>query len=484
MSLLLPERRGVQAPRFLTAPPRVSSAAPEVIGLCESAGVALDPWQKADLEVVCGEREDGTWAAFEAALIDQRQNGKGVEVMARQLGGLFLFGERLQTHTAHRLDTCLEHFFRVRDVIEGTPDFLRRTKRIINTNGAEAIVLMSGQRLLFKARSKEAGRGFSGTTIYLDEALYLMLKSLGAMIPTLSAQPNPQLIFSSSFPKEGVEGEVLRRLIRRGRAGTSARLAYIEYSAEMPLPGEDLAKVARDRRRWYQANPALGIIRADGTGLTEEMTENELDAMPLEDFLLERLGIWFDPDSGEEPEHVLGRERWKACKDPSSVATEPMRLALDVAVDRGHAAFAVAAPSQNGGTHLEVVDYRAGTDWIIQRATSKPTPGPLLVAAKSPASTFTEALRAKGVEVQEVTVEEHAEGCANLFDDVQAGRVRHLGQSELDAAVKAAEKRFYGNESYLWSRSKSSGDICPLVAVTLAAWAVAQADAEPFFITT
>jgi hypothetical protein len=50
--------------------------------------------------------------------------------------------------------------------------------------------------------------------------------------------------------------------------------------------------------------------------------------------------------------------------------------------------------------------------------------------------------------------------------------------------VRAAEKRFYGAETFMWDRRRSGGDICPLVAVTLAAWAVAEADVEPFFITT
>jgi hypothetical protein len=44
----------------------------------------------------------------------------------------------------------------------------------------------------------------------------------------------------------------------------------------------------------------------------------------------------------------------------------------------------------------------------------------------------------------------------------------------LTEAVKQAERR-YVVDVWLWTRSKSTGDICPLVAVTIAKWAANQA---------
>lgn len=61
----------------------------------------LDEWQRFALDCMLGERADGKWAAFETALIVPRQNGKGSVLEARELAGLFLFGEQLILHSAH-----------------------------------------------------------------------------------------------------------------------------------------------------------------------------------------------------------------------------------------------------------------------------------------------------------------------------------------------------------------------------------------------
>jgi phage terminase large subunit-like protein len=210
-------RLGVREPRFLHLPPAASSAGPEAIELAASAGLMLDPWQQ---DVLCGglgERPDGKWAATEVGLVVPRQDGKGAIFEALELAGLFLFDDwRLLTHTAHRVDTCLEHFRRVRELVEGTPDLSRRVRTIRNANGQESIELTDGTRLNFKARSKGAGRGFSGDLVVLDEAFYL--QDLGGMIPTMAARVNPQVWYGSSAPLPREESNILRRLVHRGRA--------------------------------------------------------------------------------------------------------------------------------------------------------------------------------------------------------------------------------------------------------------------------
>jgi hypothetical protein len=61
-----------------------------------------------------------------------------------------------------------------------------------------------------------------------------------------------------------------------------------------------------------------------------------------------------------------------------------------------------------------------------------------------------------------------------------AKSLRHLGQPELDAAVAAAATRDVGDAGRTWGRRVAAGDISPLVAVTLAAWA-ASAGPQQFF---
>lgn len=149
-----------------------------------------------------------------------RQNGKNGILMVRELAGLVLFDEQLQTHTAHRFDTALEHYRLMKALFTEWDDLRRRVRRITEGNGKESIELLTGARLNFKARSKGSGAGTSGDLIVFDEAWYL--KELGSMTPSGSARPNPQVWFTSSGPRPTIESEPLRRMVRRGRALAAA----------------------------------------------------------------------------------------------------------------------------------------------------------------------------------------------------------------------------------------------------------------------
>ncbi len=58
-------------------------------------------------------------------------------------------------------------------LITGCAPLARRVKKISYGNGEEAIELQTGQRLIFKARTKTGGRGLSGDKVVLDEAFAL-----------------------------------------------------------------------------------------------------------------------------------------------------------------------------------------------------------------------------------------------------------------------------------------------------------------------
>jgi hypothetical protein len=226
----------VQAPRFRVRPERASSAGPEAVELAASAGLILDPWQEAWLDDALSETADGRWAAFEAALIVPRQNGKGSVLEALELAGLFLFDEQLILHSAHEFKTAQEAFRRVLTLIQSTPDLDRLVQRVRTSHGEEGVELRSGQRLRFVARSTGSGRGFSGDRVILDEAYNLSGDAMAALLPTLSARPNPQLIYTSSAPLDRDESAVLRRLCKRGRAQARGEaptsMTYTEFCAD------------------------------------------------------------------------------------------------------------------------------------------------------------------------------------------------------------------------------------------------------------
>lgn len=473
MSLLSAER--VAAPRYRTVPPAATSAGQEAVELAASAGLVLDPWQAADLCDFLGETPDGRWAAFECGLIVPRQNGKGGVLEARELAGLFLFGEDLIIHSAHEFKTAQEAFRRVLGLIQSTRDLEKRVMRVRTSHGEEGVELRSGQRLRFVARSGGSGRGFSGDCVILDEAYRLAMAALAALFPTMSARPNPQLYYTSSAPLPIEDSTVLRRLCKRGRAGGSERLAYIEYSAEGVASLDDPASLDSPEAV-EAANPALGIR------ISMDFVRSERQAMDDEAYGRERLGLWLDSD--ERAQWAVPAEDWALCESTRSGPVGQVAFALDVSPNRSSSAIAVAAGSGLGGTHVEVtsdedgvVDHRQGTDWVVERAASlqKRWGGAVAVAQGSPADSLRTALVDAGLVEGEtllvVPTADHAKACGSLYDAAVEHTLRHLGQPGLTAAVAGAATRPYG-DAWLWSRRHSSSDITPLVAATLAKWAL------------
>lgn len=443
------------APRFRTGPkPHSLEAAHEAVELAASAGLILDPWQVADLEHGLGERVDGKWAAREVAEICPRQNGKGSIIEAIELAGLFLFGEDLILHSAHEFKTAQEAFRRIWGLIEATPDLEQLVYRKLQNNNDLSIELKSGQRLRFVARTGGSGRGFSGDRIILDEAFNLPDRAVSALFFTMSARPNPQVWYTSSAPLLEVYSTVLRRICKRGRSGDPG-LAYTEYCA---LPGADLD----DREAWAQANPGFPHRISEETIVAER-------AMVLdEDFARERLGLWLTDE--DLANRVIPADAWLACVDPAHEHRGPLAYALDVSPDGASASVGVS-----DGCHLEVVKHGEGTAWVVPECDAhKGGFAELVMDSAGPAGALVAPLEAAGVTVRQVTSREHQAACGSFLTAVMDGTVRHLDQPVLNAATANADRRDIGDGGWLWSRKRSSVDISPLVAVTLARWAATQ----------
>jgi len=452
-------RIGAQRPRVSNVPPSSSSSGAEAVELAASAGLILDDWQRHALVCALGERPDslGTWAAFEVGLVVPRQCGKGGVLEARELAGLFLFGEQLILHSAHEFKTAAEAFRRVLALVENCDDLRRNVKKVRTSHGDEGIELMTGQRLRFVARSTGSGRGFSGDCVILDEAYKLPQEALGALLPTLSARPNPQLWYASSAGHR--DSDVLRSLRDRGMAGDAPGLCYLEWSA-------DPATALDDPEGWAQANPALGIR------ISSEHVARELAAMPEAEFRRERLGIW---DDAEGESGALPSDAWAGLFDRDSRPGDPVSFGLDVSPE-GFASIAVAGSRGDGLTHVEVVEHRPGTLWVADRLADlarRWAPSTIVLDVGSPAGALLPELDARGLRLTKVAGREMAQASVAFAAAIHNGSIRHLDQPDLNAAVNAAKRRQVGD---LWAfgRRGSFTDISPLIAASLAAWGHAQ----------
>ncbi len=454
---------GAQRPRLWSVPPcSISSAGAEAVDLAAQAGLVLDPWQQFVLEQSLGEQADGRWAAFEVGVIVSRQNGKGAILEARELAGLFLFNERLILHSAHEFKTAAEAFLRIRRLVEDNPDFEREVSRVRTAAGAEAIELKSGQRLRFVARSNGSGRGFTGDLVILDEAYNLGDEAMAALLPTLSARPNPQVWYTSTAGQE--TSVQLGRVRERGLAGNDPSLAFFEWSVDPDrYDREDPAAVAL-------ANPGIGIR------ISQEYVAKERAALAPTMFDRERLGVGDYPTDMSDAWSVISKAGWDGLADNAAELEDPVAFGLAVHPEARNASIAVSGGRGDGHVFVELVEYRPGTSWVKDRLVELDKqwdPCAIVVDAGSPAGSLIPELKNEGLRIVEPRAREVAQSCAQLYDAVTDSKtLRHLGdvasQKPVRAALAAAQKYPLG-DSWRWDR-RLPVDQSPLEAVTLAAW--------------
>ena len=291
---------GDQRPRIASVPPSVWSEGERVAELAAAVGLHLDDWEQWVLEQGLGRAADEKWSAFEKALIVARQNGKGAILEALELAALFLddFGVELILHSAHEFKTASEAFRRIQARIDNHPSFRRRVRQVYLQRGAESIELRNGKRLRFIARSSGSGRGFSADLVILDEAYELGDDAMAALLPTLSARPNPQIWYTSTA---GLPTSVqLGRVRERGLSGSDPSLAFMEWSADPDHydPG--------DPADWARANPGLGIR------ISAEHVAKERAALGPDEFARERLSIGDYPTGTAGSWDVIAEDAWSS----------------------------------------------------------------------------------------------------------------------------------------------------------------------------
>lgn len=472
-------------PAFANVPPYSGTLGPEVADLADLAGFPPDPEQRLILDAVFALDSAGRRsAAFETAVIACRQNLKTGVFKQAALGWLFVTGERLIVWSAHEFRTAQEAFRDLEELVSGS-DYLRReVKNIYRGNGDEAIELLSGSRVIFKTRTKGGGRGLTGDKVILDEGFALRPMHMGALLPTLSARPDPQVLYGSSAGL--AESDVLRGLRDRGRAGTDKRLAYFEWCAPAPSvacqAGDGCSHALNavgcgcdDPGCWQAANPAMG------RRITAEYIAAERRALPPAEFGRERMGWWDDPAEGFSP---LSFDVWRLQADPRSQVTGRVALGFQVRPDLSAAAVAVAGRRPDGLGHGEVVEHRAGTGWLVDRLVelaARWDPVVTVLNASGQSVSVLRDLTERGFDAVPpgkdpgpgkrrlwvLGSREYAQACGALVRDVTDGGWRHLAQRPLDDAVEAVRTRPL-EDAYAWSSKNSGADISPLEAVTVA----------------
>jgi len=465
-------RKGAQLPRIESVPRFSDSLGDDVADFAaELAGLELDPWQRHVLVNSLGLNASGGWAAFRAALVVPRQNGKNALIEAREIAGLFLLGERLIIHTAHEYATARESMLSLMNRIKASPELMKQVKGFegdldkdfsgMKTGNDPGITLKNGNRLVYRARSKGSGRGFTGDLVILDEAYALKMDEMAALLPTMAAKSvsgNPQVWFTSSAGMP--ESDLLASMRQEGIDRSSDRLAYFEWSAP------DDAK-PDDREGWYTANPGLGYR------ISEEFIRDEFDTLVIAEgedsqFKRERLGIWAKLGG----ESVFASGVWSGLADADSMPGPALVFAVEVAGNRESASIALLSVRADGLTHVEVVENRLGTSWIGSRLAelqAKWSPLAIVAVAGGHVDSLIPSWKRDGVRVKLIRFTEYVQACGVVHDLIVQGKLRHLDDAVLNGAVDGVKQKFYRDgASWYWSRASSNTDITSLVAVTVA----------------
>jgi len=484
---------GVQVPRIEFLPESVAdyAAGDAACELAAACGLNLYAWQRRVIRHACLQRSNGTWAAFEVGLVFARQNGKGSILEARELAGLFLFNEQLQLHSSHEFKTTIEAFRRIKGLVENAPKEIRdMVRKVTTSHGDEGIELKNGNRLRFVARSTGSGRGFSVDTVYWDEAYNLGSEAKAALLPTLSARPNPQLWYTSSagWGISVALNDVRNRGIQQ--RGDDKRLYYAEWSAD---PDNYNIENVED---WARANPSMGMP----IGPDEDFCRAELAAMRNDPdlFARERLSVGQWP-TGEGGWSVIPESDWRDCAALYADMQPGVILAIDCTPELTWGTLAAAGKLENSDKSvIDIIDHRPGTDWIINRVLRiiqerRHRVLGVVISPRGPAggliNKLERALEKIGKQhlLMKPTGVHEAQACVAFFDGVMKDdSIRHTNQQPLDDALAGVRKKEAADGLFLWVRRSLTVDISPLYAATLALWGLQSIPAtrKPIVVVT
>lgn len=343
---------GSQEPSERIAPEYRSTDGPDAVRVLRAGGTVLDPWQSDILDDWMGRTVSGKWAAPTAGGSVPRQNGKSLLVQGRAEAGMLLLNETV-IYTAHLQKTATETFEEMRTFFESRT--LRRHVAEIKTAlGREQIILKSGARIKFLARTRNGGRGQHGDLLIFDEAQELDETAQGSFIPAISASLNPQTIYVGTPPGPDAVGTVFRALRKRALGGETRKAAWFEFS--VPEIGN-----VKNPARWAATNPALG------RRIQYSTIEGEAEQLDPDTFARERLG-WWSPVATETLDYAIDRKAWDACASEAEKPEGKTAYGVKFAADGSAVCLCGAVIPKDGPARVSLIEQQPtgrGLAWLV-----------------------------------------------------------------------------------------------------------------------
>ena len=461
-------RQGVLTPRISTPLNDYPSKGKEMVDFCDEIGWPLLPWQQWLAEHAHKYNPDtGKWINKINTLCISRQNGKSTFMALRILTGMFLWDEKMQVGTAHKLTTSSEIFYKIFEIIDSSPKLQGELVKKIESKGSQELRLRNGARYLIRANNASA-RGIAAVdTVHMDEVReYTDDDVWSSMRYAQMSAKNPQLwLYSSAGDQHSI---ILNRIREQALAaiamGKSDGLGYFEWSG---IPD---VSIDPDNPKFWEsiamANPSLGHT-IDPDNIRAVLTDDETTIRT------EVLTTWVTTSNP-----VFDPSLWGACGRGDAKLDDEADtwMAIDLTPDRKQAALVAGQKIEGSEGHYKVAllstwsnektldDKQLANDvadWVKKFNTQ--------VVAYSARTSGAVAARLKpaGIYTEPIDGIDYAQACDMMLSAVASKRLLHTNQPELTRQVLSAVKLPQGDGGWIMGRKVSNATIAAAVATAM-----------------
>lgn len=450
----------------------------------KALGHPLLPWQRMAADLA-GEYEiDGegrrVLAHPRVIVTVPRQAGKTTLDEARHIRSMLMGPNRQSWYIAQRGTDAVKRFKQTVKDVQSSPALAPLVRDVRYSAGDMGLHFVNGSVFSPSPPVDNSGHGFQGDLITLDEAWAFSEKTgkalLQAFIPTMITRlqlmgQQPQLCIMST---EGTaDSSFLNPMLTECRRGLAPKgWAFIDYGLGLDDDPEDLDAV-------WRSHPGAGHLfnRRQLKGFRDEFRDDPAGW---------RRAFCNIRDDGTM-ERVYTADLWAAgvCSpfDPDAPGTGPMALGVAVDIDQAATSIALAADTPDG-VRVMMLDVLPGTGRALE------TVGgycdrwrlPVAVDPKGPAAPLADRMRRDPdrYRLADIPAAELGMTGPTFLDMLRQGTARHAPDDRLDRSVEIATRRWAGDTWYL-DRRQSPGDVSPVEAVQLAAWACQHVRPDPGF---
>lgn len=429
-----------------------STGWPGVRDRCRDLGIGFDSWQDGAGRLILSKRADGSYAASIGGVVISipRQVGKTFLVGAIVFALCLLHPGLTVIWTAHRTRTAAETF-------QAMQGFAKRRKiaphvaRVVLGSGEEEIRFANGSRVLFGARERGFGRGFTLVDVLVfDEAQILTENAIDDMVPATNQAPNPLLLFTGTPPKPSDPSEVFSTKREDALSGDADDTVYIEFSA-------DYGCDPMSRAQWAKANPSYPKRTNEAAIL--RMRKN----LSADSFRREALGIWDPVKVGQS---VIDEELWTSRMVAEAPQGGSVAYGVKFSPDGSLVALSVALRPAEGPVHVEGVAHKrvtSGTrwlrDWLADRWDGAAA---VVVDGKAGAGAFVKSLERGGLKGRKLVVpssDQVITAHSMFLTAVTDGAMSHIGDPAMSESIGSAGRRPIGAAGGWGFRSLDGGDV-------------------------